>query len=674
MDNQSSHSSAIDQPLSKEEVADIIRQNEENNRRLFSPYNPLTGEGSPISRTKLFLTSDSHILIPDYLASTPLFQELYQYQSVTEYVKQKGLDWKEFEEALHKIRIKYDFEYWAATCATIKDKTSGEHVKFILRKAQRKLVRELVTDLFVGMPVRIILLKARQWGGSTLVQMFMGWIQIYHRINWNSVIVAHQKDPARNIRSMYSTMAEKHPAAIADVRFRGFEGSSTNKQLVGRGSVVSIGSMERPDALRSDDIKLAHFSEVGLYKETKGKKPEDFITAIVSSTPSDPFTVVVLESTAKGIGNYFHNTWCEAEAGENAYKPVFVAWWEIDIYYKRFYLERQMQDFIQSMTPDEKYRFSLGATLEGLNWYREKRKELPNDWQMCCEFPSTPQEAFATTARFAHNPQYIEQMRPYTKGPIYVGEMMADASAGKEAINNSLRFVEKPTGELKLWALPDKANKIRYRYVVSLDIGGRTDQADWSVISVVDRFFLKDGGVEECIGTYRFHLDQDLTVWRAVQVARFFNDALLVVESNSLDIKKQEGDHSMTILDEIKDYYSNIYFRDDPQKIKEGMPTRYGFHTNIASKTDLINQMNKRLRELGYIERDKAALDEASYYEMKDDGSYGAIDGKHDDIHMSRAIALKASSTIPMPAVISGENKPEYLSKSPSTISSESTF
>lgn len=156
--------------------------------------------------------------------------------------------------------------------------------------------------------------------------------------------------------------------------------------------------------------------------------------------------------------------------------------------------------------------------------------------------------------------------------------------------------------------------------------------------------------VEECIGTWRGHLDQDLVIWKAVQIARYFNSALLVVESNSLDVKGDEGDHSLTILDEIKDFYPHLYCRTDPQKIREGLPARYGFHTNAATKTDLVNQMNKRFREGGHIERDGRALDEADCYEIKPDGSYGAVDGEHDDIYMSRAIGLKASQTMDPPA------------------------
>lgn len=141
--------------------------------------------------------------------------------------------------------------------------------------------------------MRIVLLKARQWGGSTVVQMFMAWIQLFHRSGWNSVIVADVEDQARTIRAMYSRMARRHPVEICSVQFCNFEGSSKNKMLVDRDCVVSIGSMQKPDSLRSGDMKMAHLSEVGLWKKTKERKPEDVIQTILGSVPREPFTVVV---------------------------------------------------------------------------------------------------------------------------------------------------------------------------------------------------------------------------------------------------------------------------------------------------------------------------------------------------------------------------------------------
>lgn len=641
-----------------EDVRRVLFANEEHNRILFEKYDPYTGEGSPIPRERLWLDNQNFILIPDYLHKTSFFQDVISYGTLEVYAAQHNIPYDECFDFLNEQRIYYDFEYWAATCARIKDKKSGNITPFILRRPQLKLLKVLVCDLFAGVPVRIILLKARQWGGSTLVQLFDAWIQIFHRVNWNSCIVAHMKDQSRNVRAMYSRMAQYHPKNVFDVKFSNFEGSQTNRQLKGRGAVVSLASVQNPEALRSDDLKLAHLTEIGLWGDTSKRKPEDVMQSIVGSVPDEPFTVIVLESTAKGVGNYFHTTWLEAEKKINAYKSVFVSWFEIDIYYRKFRGEQEMMEFVRSMTDQEIYYFNLGATLEGLNWYRFKRREMPSDWRMKSEYPSTPVEAFINTGRNVHNPNDIQRMMGQTCPPMFKGELAADAAYGKDALGSSLSFIPSDTGSLWLWALPDKTKRVMNRYVVSMDIGGRSDGADWTVISVIDRYMMLFGGDEECIGTYRFHMDQDLAIWKGLQLAEFFNHALFVPEFNSVKTKTEESDHFYTILDETIDLYDNIYSRDDPTKVREGVPLRYGFHTNKATKPDLIAQMTRRLRDQLYTEYDKRALEEALVYEQKNDGSFGAVDKMHDDIYMSRAIGLKVSSVIDSPKEIPAKEKP----------------
>lgn len=639
--------------MSPSEVKAIIEDNKVHRQALFSDYVPEIGIGSPIERTRLTLTrSGNHIFIPKYVADSEVMQIILRYPSVEEYAEENSLNKESVFDDLTRLRIKYDFEYWAATCATIFDKQSGQEVKFRLRKAQRKLLKVLVDTLFEMKPIRIILLKARQWGGSTLIQLFMAWIQLFHRKNWNSVIAAHIEEAARNIRSMYTLMAERHPSSVQHIRFKAFEGSTKNKQIIDRGCVIYIGSMERPNSLHSGNYKLVHCSEVGLWKATKERKPSDFVNSFEGSVPLEPFTVVALESTAKGTGNFFHTTWQGAVRGENAYTPVFVAWWEIDMYTKPFTSFEEMKLFVESMTANELYMFNLGATLEGLNWYREKRLSYENDWDMQEGFPSTADEAFVTSGRKAHHPLHIKQMEMFTKKPSFIGEMFADAMHGEEAINHSLRFEELPKGLFWVWKKPDTKTLYQHRYVVSLDIGGASANADWSVIRVLDRLPMLNGGVPEFVATYRFHLDQDLTAWRAVQVAKWYCNALLVVERNSLRQLQTDGNFTITVLDIISHTYPHLYFRDDPDKTREGVAPRYGFFTDRNHKELIVTAMNKGLRDMGFIERDRRLLDECGWYELKQNGSYGAIDGQHDDIYMSSGIALYVSSTLPKPSII----------------------
>jgi hypothetical protein len=266
-------------------------------------------------------------------------------------------------------------------------------------------------------------------------------------------------------------------------------------------------------------------------------------------------------------------------------------------------------------------------------------------------FPTTADEAFVTSGRKAHHPLHIKQMETFTKKPAFIGEMFADAPSGAEALNKSLEFKEVAKGEFWVWKKPDATRLYNNRYVVSLDIGGSAAKADWSVIRVLDRLPMMNGGIPEFVATYRFHMDQDLTAWRAVQVAKYYCNALLVVESNSLNRFQTEGNFTSTVLDIIAHVYPNLYYRDDPTKLVEGRPTHYGFHTG-KNKSEIVSIMNAGLRDMGFIERDQRMLDECGWYELKKDGSYGAIDGQHDDIYMSSGINLWVSQKLPIPTLV----------------------
>ena len=599
----------------------IHELNKERLNNLFCKYNPYKGIGLVQECFSIDINAKTKVNIPITLKKESLIKKIIKSGSVLKYCRTNKIKKKDCISSIIQLKLTYDFEFWCATCVRVQDKQTKDIVPFILRYPQRKLVKTLLEQLSEGRPIRIILLKARQWGGSTAIQIFMAWIQLFHKKRWHSAIIADVEDQARNIKSMYTRLSQNHPSDVMNFEFTNFEGSTKNKIISSRECVIHIASMQNPDALRSADIMMAHLSEVGLWKETEGKKPEDLVQSIAGTIPTVPYSMIVMESTAKGVGNYFHKQWQRAVNKENGYTPIFVAWFEIEIYTKNFDSPSDKKSFICSMTPKEHEYFELGATLEGLNWYRDKKYlESYDDWRMCCEFPTTPTEAFQSTGRRAHSSAYIAQMRSFCKEPIFKGEMTAVVNHGKEAIGDSLAFEQSNNGNLWMWAKPDTTQSVKRRYVVSMDIGGRHEKADWTVISVIDRYWMAQCGVEECIATYRFHLDQDLAIWKAVQLARYYNNALLVVEANSLNHHQSDGDHSLTILDEIKNYYSNLYCRTDPQKIIEGYPERYGFFTSQSSKTDLINQMNKRYRELGYIERDSRALDEADTYEIKDNG------------------------------------------------------
>lgn len=634
---------------------EILIENERRKNKLFPHYNPVTGEGSLESRFAFRINEKTIVYLPEEMKSIKLIGNAVSCGGLDMYFVNNGTSESQkvkIMKAIFSAREKFDFEFWAYKKCRIKDKETRQIKPFLLRPAQRKTLHELERQRKEGIPIRIIIDKARQWGGSTLVQMYMMWIQLKWKQNWNSAIATQFISQANNIKAMYETAINEYP--YNEYTLKNANSVGTVKKIEQTGSMIYIGSLQNPDSLRSGDYSMAHFSEVGLWQKTEKINPIDFVSSISGSILSAPYTVIVLESTAKGQGNYFHQEWLKALRGESGFTAVFVAWWEIEMYRKPFADDNEAIRFYHELNEYGRFLWSLGATLEGINWYfSHKKKQSLRDSQMFEEFPSTAEESFISSGERVFPFEYVRKAEKTVREPIFVGDIIADGKKGKEAFAN-IRFEENDKfGCLKIWEYPEKKG-MRNRYVVSMDVGGVSKGADFTVIRVIDRYWRTDGGVDEFVATWRGHYDVDLAVWKAVQLAYAYDNAMLVIESNTIDSKFQhtDGDHSFTVFDEIAPYYSNLYTRQDPQRIKEGLPPKFGFFTGTGAergKTALIDNYIAVLREGQIIEHDQEAINELDYYEYKENNKMGAKEGCHDDVVMASAIGLFVSKTMDLP-------------------------
>lgn len=173
---------------------------------------------------------------------------------------------------------------------------------------------------------------------------------------------------------------------------------------------------------------------------------------------------------------------------------------------------------------------------------------------------------------------------------------------------------------------------------MAVDVGGRSATSDWSVIAVLDAV----GERPRVVAQWRGHIDHDLLAEKSVAVARYYRHALLVIESNTFetDFYGGGGDSNLFVLNRIADSYDNLYRRETFDSVTSTYSTRVGFHTNRSTKTVLIGGLIAAVREGSYVERDNEACNEMLVYEQLPNGSYAAKKGHHDDILMTRAIAL----------------------------------
>ena len=646
----------------KKERESII---EENIRRITAirvPYNPISGEGS-ISIARQEVEIEDFPLMKIYLPTTMMEDKEIKSliaDGAKGYLRKLGRTaderdiltlWIEF----CRKRLAHDFEYWARSTAIISDKGKGRDIPFTLNRPQREYLKAMESLRTTGKPIDIILCKARQWGGSTLTQLYMLWIQLVHRRNWNSVICGDIEKQSSIVAGMLSKVINRYPRWASNgkvITTTPFQGARNTRVISLGNSRYSLGSSQKPDSLRSEDISMAHLTEVGLWKATAGRKPEDLVQSIFGSIASGPYTVKVLESTAKGVGNFFHRTWIDAVEGRNNFTPVFIPWHSIDLYSKSI-SRNDYPAFVDSMDSYEKELFELGATLEAINWYRDKRREIPDEWRLFSEFPSSANEAFQSTGHRVFRIEYVQNARSSCVAPPFIGDI--DAGRFVEAASGG----EKSNSNLWVWLMPESDPAMRDRYIVTVDVGGVSDKADYSCIMVADRAAMPSGGVPEIAACWHGHIEHDKLAWKAVEIARAYNNALLVIEANTLETENTEGDNFEYILNEIAGHYSNLYSRTSQQEIRQGRPRRWGFHTNSSTKPMVINFLVKALRDNLYIERCLPTTFELDLYEFKENGKeMGAVEGNHDDRVMATAILVWACYNHPLPHLIESDRQP----------------
>lgn len=130
----------------------------------------------------------------------------------------------------------------------------------------------------------------------------------------------------------------------------------------------------------------SHNSEVAFWPNA-----QEHAAGILQAIPDEPGTEIFLESTANGVGNYFHKLWQAAEAGESEFVAIFVPW-----YWTAEYRIETGEDFIPTEEEND-YQAAYGLDLEQIAWRRKKITELGDATLFKQEYPATAAEAFQVT-------------------------------------------------------------------------------------------------------------------------------------------------------------------------------------------------------------------------------------------------------------------------------------
>lgn len=686
----------------RQEIRELIAENHQRRQDIFGPYEPLTGVGCYGFGTKM----RRHVHIPDCIIpdmwvpvetlEIPIWHEVLRFGSIRRFIEESeslGRDYDEgyhqdVEEALFQARCYDDPEFAFFMADQIVDKVSGNMVPFRIRYAQRRLLAVFEDLRRAGKPILVVLLKARQWGGSTLTQMYIKWMQEYRHPNgWNAAVITQADSTSKKIKAMYRKAVEKQPGWTIGMpgkklQMTPYERSDSDFQITDgkfliRTSLLSIASFNSFEKCRGDNYKMVHYSEVASWKKTPEHDPDEVISNLQGGFLGLPDELAVFESTGKGNSGFFYDLCQDAmkEDSTSAYSFLFVPFYMIENDMLPMgsdgFTQEQEEEFANWLWENRNYEqcpagyresgkffwkmWKMGACFEAINWYRKRRNEHKRHEYMASEAPIDAVEAFRSSGNSIFDPYSIDDLKEDCHAPtppLYYANINLppfERRNKKVFLNADIKIRDDKQGELKIWSMPNNhLLKVKNRYLVSVDIGGKSATADYTVMTVLDLMGLcpEVKGRPRVVARWRGHVRHDILAWTAAALGHFYDDALLVIESNTADRERDnntEGDHFGTIIEEIAGYYPNLYQRTkEPESVTEGIKPIYGFQTNKMTKQWIIDNLIACVDDKLWEEPDEEMYRELGWYERRDDGTMGNKpgSGKHDDVLMSTAIGL----------------------------------
>lgn len=302
-------------------------------------------------------------------------------------------------------KLMNDFPYYASKALKISTK-AGAIEPFELNKAQRYIHDQIEDQLKRTGKVRKIIVKGRQQGSSTYVGGRFYW-KVTHSMGKKVFILTHEAEATKALFDMVDRYHENLPEALKPSTTAQNARELFFDQLQ---SGYRVGTAGAKGTGRGQTVHLFHGSEVAWWPHA-----DEHAAGVLQAVPDLPGTEVILESTANGIGNYFHRKYKEALGSTDDYEVIFVPWFWQDEYATPPPADFTLDD--EEATLAETYHLSNAQ----LFWRRKKIAELGNEEKFKQEYPNNAEEAFTTTSTDSFIPSELVVQARNTQGLEPIG-------------------------------------------------------------------------------------------------------------------------------------------------------------------------------------------------------------------------------------------------------------
>lgn len=527
-----------------------------------------------------------------------------------------------------------------------------------------------------GLPARVIVLKARQIGCSTLGQAFLYCLMCVLE-HLKSHLVADLIEKCGQLYGMWRFFYDFEPDWVRPELTKETNPVLMEHRFMRKSQYLYESAERREKAGRGFTSQFNHFSEIDFW-------PEDLCGQIMSSllkcVPDNGFTLILEESTGRMVESVFYKRFMAARNDElGDYKAFFFAWFDHAEY--RMELTRgaakglTAEEFFESLSQEDQTMWTTyNLTAEQVNWYVWKRREEMLGDNMTLdifrrEFPCCIEDAFLGSNSNFFDPNLVKQdsvrlgrssgrkIVPYDQvtkcvAPAvednvvrHYARCMLDCNATNLCRNPLL--TDDPFGNVRIYERPRRG----MQYVVTADSArGEMKQKnvvgsqDWDVVDVwrvtyVDGY---DAPVFAQVAQFR---DQGIGPRKLAQVmvalAEIYKDvdnyrrALMVPENNS---------HGLALIEEAKDLGAGnrMYQQVIQGNVNDPIQKRYGYYMapGGGGKWALMTAY-RQTYERGYIRH----MSETSVLEMQTfanrNGKLEAVPPNHDDTVVTGALLIE---------------------------------
>lgn len=544
---------------------------------------------------------------------------------------------------------------WTRTYARIVNKAS-RLVHLEPNPMQEEILQVVAWCLENALPIRLIILKPRQKGCSTIATAILYWLMAAFQTA--GVIIGGEYSQVKNLWKIFSRYAQQ------DKFDWGFERVVNQKDArFGNGSTLEQETARDEHAGRSGTYQALIATECAKWK---GAGAIEALVGILNCVPFLANTIVILESTASGPAGFFYDYWQrsvtfeEFKAGKrDGYIRIFSPWFAHSDSEDKLTPE-QAAAVIDSYTDEEKLAVATYNLHPGqIAWYRRTQiQECDNDpAKMKREFPATPEEAFHSSAnnRFHSTGLSLMRQRALVERPEF--GILGDEDS---------RYVHIPTSEAeaRVWIYERPIEGCRYILPVDVSTGGlQTEGAkdpDRHAVLVIRAEYYDGTGrfhppkvVARLLYDCRWELDVlEEWVWR---LSRHYGHCLVVPEINK----------DMGLTNGLARRGANLYERttdDDRGDVsKPKRSGKYGFNTQAHgenSRDTIISMLASAIRDyrdgMPGIEADLKTVTELEHFVVDPlTGRAEAATGWHDDSVMALCIghALRGMGTVYRPRI-----------------------